>query len=179
MPEKNKFSRYLCHMTPEEKKAYNAAYYQRNKEKFWGVGKGGRKKYVTEGGTGVKRRGEGLGTGPVGPTSGKRRSVDSSGAIDSWANLVSQTGTPMQSYAYDQSVGIPTSSEPPPMTDTDLEIYLSSTLLDNVIGNAANAANAAMKGAKSVGKKIANQIVNDWKTGAKAISSLFKKKKRR
>lgn len=177
MPEKNKFSRYLCHMTPEEKKAYNAAYYQRNKEKFWGVGKGGRQKYVTEG-TGVKRRGDGLGTGPVGPTSGKRRSVDSSGAIDSWANLVSQTGTPMQSYAYDQAVGIPTAPDPPPMTWDDLETYFSSTMFDNAVSGTANAANAIAKGAKSVGKKIANQLVNDWKTGAKAISSLFKKKRR-
>lgn len=178
MPRKNSFSRYLCHMTPEEKKEYTKAYYQRNKERFWNVGKG-RTKHVTEGIGGVKRRGEGLGMGPVGPTSGKRRSVDSSGAIDSWANLVGQTGTPMQSYAYNQAVGIPTAPDPPPMTGTDLEIYLSSTLLDNVISNAANAANAAVKGAKSVGKKIANQIANDWKTGAKAISSLFKKKKRR
>ena len=178
MPEKNRFSRCLCHMTPEEKKAYNAAYYQRNKEKFWGVRKGGRQKYITEGGTGVKRRGEGLGTGPVGSGSNKRRSVDSSGAIDSWANLVGQTGTPMQSYSYNQAVGIPTSPDPPPMTGADLEIYMTSTVLDNVIHSSANAANAIAKGAKSVGKKIANRIVNDWQTGAKAISSLFKKKRR-
>ena len=65
------------------------------------------------------------------------------------------------------------------MTNEDLEIYMTSALLDNVISGAANAANAMAKGAKSVGKKIANQIVNDWKNGAKAISSLFKKKKRR
>lgn len=54
----------LCHMTPEEKKAYNAQYYQRNKEKYWGVNGSrpvGRQKYVTEGnGQGVQRRGEGL-----------------------------------------------------------------------------------------------------------------------
>lgn len=178
MPEKNSFSRCLCHMTPEEKKEYNKAYYQRNKERFWNVGKG-RTKYVTEGVGGVKRRGEGLGTGQVGPVSNKRRSVDSSGALDSWANLVEQTGTPLQSYAYNQSVGIPTAPDPPPMTYDDLEIYLSSTILDNAVNNTANAISASAKGAKSVGKKIANQIANDWKTGAKAISSLFKKKKRR
>ena len=78
--ERNKFSKELihsqlendelCHMTPEEKKAYNAEYYKRNKEKFWGVTGNrpvGRQKYVTEGnGQGVQRRGSGLGTGPVG-----------------------------------------------------------------------------------------------------------------
>lgn len=80
--ERNKFSKELihsqlennelCHMTPEEKKAYNAEYYKRNKEKFWGVTGNrpvGRQKYVTEGGSGVYRRGSGLGTGPVGNTS--------------------------------------------------------------------------------------------------------------
>ena len=54
----------LCHMTPEEKKAYNAEYYKRNKEKYWGVTGNrpvGRQKYVTEGnGQGVQRRGLGL-----------------------------------------------------------------------------------------------------------------------
>ncbi|MBO7365229.1 MAG: hypothetical protein J6U28_00840 [Bacteroidales bacterium] len=72
--ERNKFSKELihsqlennelCHMTPEEKKAYNAEYYKRNKEKFWGVTGNrpvGRQKYVTEGnGQGVERRGLGL-----------------------------------------------------------------------------------------------------------------------
>lgn len=67
----------LCHMTPEEKKAYNAQYYQRNKEKYWGV-RGNRpmarpKLYredmIVEGRKpSVHRRGEGLGTGPVGST---------------------------------------------------------------------------------------------------------------
>ena len=85
----------------------------------------------------------------------------------------------MQSYAYDQAVGIPTAPDPPPMTWDDLETYFSSTMFDNAVSGTANAASAIAKGAKSVGKKIANQIVNDWKTGAKAISSLFKKKKRR
>lgn len=72
--ERNKFSKELihsqlennelCHMTPEEKKAYNAEYYKRNKEKYWGVTGNrpvGRQKYVTEGnGQGVQRRGMGL-----------------------------------------------------------------------------------------------------------------------
>lgn len=67
----------LCHMTPEEKKAYNARYYQENKEKYWGV-RGNRpmarpKLYredtIVEGRKpGVYRRGEGLGTGPAGST---------------------------------------------------------------------------------------------------------------
>lgn len=178
MPEKNKFSRCLCHMTPEEKKEYNKTYYQRNKERFWNVGKGRQKHVTGSSGGGVARRGEGLGTGPVGAASSKRRSVDSSGALDSWANLVEQTGTPMQSYAYNQSVGIQTAPDPPPMTYDDLEIYLSSALLDNVINNTANAVSAAAKGAKSAGKKIAKRLVDDWKIGAKAVSSLFKKKKR-
>ena len=179
MAEKNKFSRYLCHMTPAEKKAYNARYYQEHKDEYWGVGKkSGRQKYIAEGGTGVKRRGNGLGTGPVGVRRGTKRSVDSTGAVNSWSNLVNQTGTPLQSYAYDQAMGNPTASEPPPMTYEDLDIYLTSTLLDNAINNAANAANTVAKGAKSAGKKIAKQLMTDWKVGARAISSLFKKKRR-
>lgn len=76
---------YLCHMTDAEKKAYNAEYY-RNHKNYWEdyyskgrtVGRPvGRQKYVTEGNGGVKRRGEGLGTGPVGISgkNGKRTTL--------------------------------------------------------------------------------------------------------
>ena len=74
---------YLCHMTDAEKKAYNAEYY-RNHKNYWEdyyskgrtVGRPvGRKKYVTEGNGGIKRRGEGLGTGPVGPSSNSKETV--------------------------------------------------------------------------------------------------------
>lgn len=66
---------YLCHMTDAEKKAYNAEYY-RNHKNYWQdyyskgqtVGRPtARQKYVTEGGNGVKRRGDGL--------SGKRLTI--------------------------------------------------------------------------------------------------------
>lgn len=65
----------LCHMTPAEKKAYNAEYYRQHKN-YWqdyynvGATTGGRpkghEKNVVQGGTGVKRRGNGLGSGKVG-----------------------------------------------------------------------------------------------------------------
>lgn len=180
----NEKAKELCHaMTSAQKKAYNAEYY-RNHKNYWEdyyskgrtVGRPmARQKYVTEGnGQGVHRRGEGLGTGPVGRKSNGGRSVDSTGAVDAWANLVSQTGSPMQSYAYNQAVGIENQGSLPPMTYDDLEQYLSSMIFDNAV----NAAYAAAKGAKSAGKKIAQQLVTDWKVGTKAISSLFKKKKK-
>lgn len=71
---------YLCHMTDAEKKAYNAEYY-RNHKNYWQdyyskgqtIGRpSARQKYVTEGNGSIKRRGEGLGTGPIGG-SGKER----------------------------------------------------------------------------------------------------------
>ena len=76
---------YLCHMTDAEKKAYNAEYY-RNHKNYWQdyyskgqtVGRPtARQKYVTEGGNGVNRRGEGLGTGPIGNSgkNGKRTTL--------------------------------------------------------------------------------------------------------
>lgn len=176
----NEKTKELCHaMTSAQKKAYNAEYYRNHKnywEDYYSKGRTvGRKKHVTEGnGQGVKRRGEALGTGPVGSRTRGNRSVDSTGSVDAWANLVSQTGTPMQSYAYNQSVGIQNQGDLPPMTYYDLEQYLYTTLFDNAV----NAASAAAKGAKSAGKKIAQQLVTDWKIGTKAISSLFKKKKK-
>lgn len=175
----NEKSKELCHaMTAAQKKAYNAEYYRNHKnywEDYYSKGRTvGRQKHVTEGGNGVHRRGEGLGTGPVGSSSNRKRSVDSTGAVDAWASLVSQTGSPMQSYSYNQAMGIQTGGDLPPMTYDDLEQYLTSTIFDNAI----NAAYAAAKGAKSAGKKIAQQLVTDWKVGTKAISSLFKKKKK-
>lgn len=76
---------YLCHMTDAEKKAYNAEYY-RNHKNYWQdyyskgqtVGRPmARQKNVTEGSSGVHRRGEGLGTGPVGNSgkNGKRTTL--------------------------------------------------------------------------------------------------------
>lgn len=94
----------LCHMTPEEKKAYNAQYYQRNKEKYWGV-KGNRpmarpKLYgedtIVEGKKpGVHRRGDGLGTGPVGST-GNRPSGSMATQNPSWLD---QTKATLGKYA--------------------------------------------------------------------------------
>lgn len=65
---------YLCHMTDAEKKAYNAEYYRNHKnywEDYYSKGRTvGRptshQKDVVQGGNGVKRRGEALGTGQVG-----------------------------------------------------------------------------------------------------------------
>lgn len=88
-------------MTSAQKKAYNEKYY-REHSNYWKdfYSKGrlvGRQKNVTEVGKGVHRRGNGLGTGPVGSGSNKKRSVDATGAVDSWANLVSQTAAGRQS----------------------------------------------------------------------------------
>lgn len=160
-------------MTPAQKKAYNEKYY-REHSSYWKdfYSKGrlvGRQKHVTEGNGGVKRRGEGLGTGPVGSGYTKERSVDSTGALNSWASLVEQTGTPMQSYAYNQAIGNPTPSEPPPMTYYDLEQYLTTTFFDN----AMNAARAVKSKAASAGK----DFVRSWKAGATSIKNLFKMKR--
>lgn len=76
---------YLCHMTDAEKKAYNAEYY-RNHKNYWQdyyskgqtVGRPmARQKHATEGGNGVHRRGEGIGTGPIGSSgkNGKRTTL--------------------------------------------------------------------------------------------------------
>lgn len=153
--ERNKFSKELihsqlennelCHMTPEEKKAYNAEYYKRNKEKFWGVTGNrpvGRQKYVTEGGSGVYRRGSGLGTGPVGKNrNGKRETILTETILteqtpDQWSQQHSSQHKPSKWDAYKENV--------------------TNNL--NAIGTAT--------------KKAAKQAASDWKSGAKAVSQL-------
>lgn len=137
----------LCHMTPEEKKAYNAEYYKRNKEKYWGV-KGnrpvGRQKYVTEGnGQGVKRRGAGLGTGPVGKNSNKKRETILTETI-----LTEQTP---EQWAANQHA-----NQHKPSKWDEYKENVSNNI--NAIGNAT--------------KKAAKQAASDWKSGAKAVSQL-------
>lgn len=73
----DKMKEYLCHMTDAEKKAYNAEYYRNHKNYWQDYYSNGRtvgrptshQKDVVSGGSGVNRRGEGLGTGKVGNTS--------------------------------------------------------------------------------------------------------------
>ena len=174
MAGKNQYSKYLCHMSPSEKAAYNRSYYQRHKDywkDYYSVGKTtgrprGHQKDVVQGGTGVKRRSNGLGTGPVRP--GKSgRSVDSSGSIDAWANLVEQTGSPLQSYAYNQAIGNPVPDEAPEMTYDDLVTYINTNFFDNAL----NAAKATKGKATAIGKAF----VKNWKSGSLSISKLFKK----
>lgn len=154
--ERNRFSKELihsqlennelCHMTPEEKKAYNAEYYKRNKEKYWGVTGSrpvGRQKYVTEGnGQGVQRRGNGLGTGPVGKNrNGKRETILTETILteqtpDQWSQQHSSQHKPSKWDAYKENV--------------------TNNL--NAIGTAT--------------KKAANQAASDWKSGAKTVKQL-------
>ena len=154
--ERNKFSKELihsqlennelCHMTPEEKKAYNAEYYKHNKEKYWGVTGNrpvGRQKHVTEGGSGVHRRGSGLGTGPVGKNrNGKRETILTE------TTLTEQT--PEQWAAQQHS-----SQHKPSKWDAYKE-NVSNNL--NAIGTAT--------------KKVAKQAASDWKSGAKTVKQL-------
>jgi hypothetical protein len=122
---------------------------------------------VTDGNGGVKRRGEGLGTGPVGNSHNKKRSVDSTGAVDSWANLVGQTGTPVQSYAYNDAVGIQNHGPVPDFTAQDVEQYMTSTLLDNLVNSLSKTKVKAISAGKS--------FIANWKSGATSVKNLFKK----
>lgn len=159
-------------MTPAQKKAYNEKYY-REHSSYWKdfYSKGrlvGRQKHVTEG-TGVHRRGDGLGTGPVGSTSrpGGKKSVDATGAVDSWANLVSQTGTPVQSYAYNDALNIQNHGPVPEFTASDVEQYMTSTLLDNLVNSLSKTKSKALNAGKS--------FVANWKSGATSVKNIFKK----
>lgn len=169
--ERNKFSKELihsqletdelCHMTPEEKKAYNAEYYKRNKEKFWGV-KGGRPmarpKWVAEDmivegkKPEVHRRGNGLGTylttGPAG--SYKKRPNSGPSSTNPNFSLSSQL-----QYAQQHNFGQTLSNQV-----NQAKEYL---------GEYAQAAKNAVK--KAVKDKV-NTAASDWKTGAKAVSQL-------
>lgn len=147
----------LCHMTPEEKKAYNAEYYKRNKEKFWGV-KGNRPmarpKWVSEDiivegkRPEVHRRGEGLGTGPVG--SYKKRPNPGQSSANQNFSLSSQL-----QYAQQHNFGQTLSNQV-----NQAKEYL---------GEYAQAAKNAVK--KAVKDKVSN-AASDWKSGAKAVSQL-------
>lgn len=149
----DKMKEYLCHMTDAEKKAYNAEYY-RNHKNYWEdyyskgrtVGRPvGRQKYVTEGNGGVKRRGEGLGTGPVGKNrNGKRETI--------LTETILTEQTPEQWAAQQHS------NQHKPSKWDDYKENVSNNL--NAIGNAT--------------KKAAKQASSDWKTGAKAISQVSK-----
>lgn len=160
-------------MTPAQKKAYNEKYY-REHSNYWKdfYSKGrlvGRQKNVTESGKGVHRRGEGLGTGPVGSGSNKKRSVDATGAVDSWANLVSQTGTPVQSYAYNDAVGIQNHGPIPEFTAQDIEQYMTSALLDNLVNSLSKTKSKTISAGKN--------FIANWKSGATSVKNLFKKRR--
>lgn len=87
--------------TAEQKRKeqeYNRKYYEEHKRDKWGVGIGtnrplARQKNVAEGGTGVRRRGDGLGTGPVGNTNRQETSQPSrfSTAVKNWGDSVSDS----------------------------------------------------------------------------------------
>lgn len=169
-------------MTPAQKKAYNEKYY-REHSNYWKdfYSKGrlvGRQKNVTGNGV-VKRRGEGLGTGPVGSGRNKKRSVDATGAVDAWANVVGQTGDELDSYAYNYAMDIPNQQEP----DWDLgavQAYVNfggGSIYDNAIYAAAEAHGILSKAAKK-GKAAVDTMLKDWRVGARAVKSLFKKKGR-
>lgn len=171
-------------MTPAQKKAYNEKYY-REHSNYWKdfYSKGrlvGRQKHVTDGGLGVHRRGQGLGTGPVGGSKNGKRSVDATGAVDSWANLVGQTGDVVDSYAYNNAMDIPS----PYTLDWEpwvLQEYVDSgggTIYDNIVYSAAEAHGILSKTAKK-GKAAVSKMLGDWNVGARSIRSLFKKKGRR
>lgn len=149
---------YLCHMTDAEKKAYNAEYY-RNHKNYWQdyyskgqtVGRPtARQKYVTEGGNGVNRRGEGLGTGPVGSSSNKKRLtipfVEHETNITTFPNGTTTT------------------------THTPVEINIPGEQAIKKFGkNLISDIKSGQKTAIDAGK----QFAKDWINGAK---SLFKKK---
>lgn len=70
----NQITKSLCHgATSSKKRAYNKDYYQAHKD-YWKdyyskgmtIGRSGRDKYTSGNSTGVARRGNGLGRGPVG-----------------------------------------------------------------------------------------------------------------
>lgn len=145
----------LCHMTPEEKKAYNAEYYKRNKEKFWGVTGDrpvGRQKYVTEGGSGVQRRGSGLGTGPVGKKrNGKNRTTLTENVLTE--NILTEN--------------ILTEQTPEQWSQQHSNQHKPSKW-DSYKENISNNLNAI----ENATKKAAKQAASDWKSGAKAVSQL-------
>lgn len=165
-------------MTPAQKKAYNEKYY-REHSNYWKdfYSKGrlvGRPKAhgknTVSGGSGVNRRGDGLGTGPVGASNrpGKKEAIDPS--LNAWSNLVSQTGTPLQSYAYNEAVGVQNDGPMPDMTYDDLVTYMSGTFFDNALSSA--------KAAKSKAVNVGKDFVKSWKQGVTSIKSLFRKKGR-
>lgn len=170
-------------MTPAQKKAYNEKYY-REHSNYWKdfYSKGrlvGRQKNITEGGKGIHRRGEGLGTGPVGSGSNKKRSVDATGAVNSWANLVSQTADPIDSYAYNLAMDVPNEYEPDWNLDAIAEIanFGDGGFYQNLANAVADAHGLLSKTAKK-GKNAVKSMLNDWRVGAKTVRSLFGKKGR-
>ena len=172
-------------MTSGSKKAYNQKYYQEHKN-YWKdyYSKGrlvGRKKNVTGNGNGLYRRGNGLGTGPVGSASrnGKKRSVDATGAVNAWSNVVGQTGDELDSYAYNYAMDIPNQQEPD-WNLSAIQEYVAlggGSIYDNAIYAAAEAHGILSKTAKK-GKAAVSTMLKDWRVGARAVKSLFKKKGR-
>ena len=185
-------SEFLCHMSPSEKKAYNTKYYREHKN-YWKDyystgGRVGRQKYVTSGnGQGVKRRGEGLGSGPVGSRpNGKKRTVGTNnqhgngqGALEAWAHVVDQTGDDLDSFAYNHAIDSPNQ-------DTSgwylpaVQEYVDSgggSIYDNAIYAIAAANGIVARGAKK-GKQIVKDLAKSWKVGVNSIGNFLKKKRR-
>lgn len=157
----------LCHMTDAEKKAYNAEYY-RNHKNYWQdyyskgqtVGRSmARQKYVTEGnGQGVKRRGEGLGTGPVGPygKNGKKETI------------LTETIIPETILTED----IITEQTPEQWSAAHQNLQNGASASDVVKKHAKQLASDIKTGRKAMAD-AGKQFVKDWISGAK---SLFEKK---
>ena len=192
MAMKNYYTLTLCHMSPAEKKAYNANYY-RSHQNYWkdyySVGKRvGRPKYVTEGnGQGVKRRGSGLGTGPVGTgRNGKKRTVGTNdqygngqAALEAWANVVDQTGDDLDSFAYNHALDI-SNQDTSGWYLPAVQEYVDAgggSIYDNAIYAIAEANGIVARGAKK-GKEIAKSLAKSWQTGMNSVRKMFKKKRK-
>lgn len=155
----NVMTKSLCHdATSSKKRAYNKDYYRMHKD-YWKdyyskgttIGRSGRDKYVSGNSTGVARRGNGLGGGPVGSLNKNTRETLYENIETE--NILTEQTPEQWSQAHQTSSG---------------KRKLSTTL--KKIGD--QAVSYWKSGAKSI-SKAGKEFVDNWKAGAK---SLFKKK---
>lgn len=155
----NQITKSLCHgATSSKKRAYNKDYYRTHKD-YWKdyyskgmtVGRSGRDKYTSGNSTGVARRGNGLGGGPVGSFNKNARETLYENVETE--NILTEQTPEQWSQAHQTSSG---------------KRKLSATL--KKIGN--QAVSYLKSGAKGI-SKAGKEFVDNWKTGVKSI---FKKK---
>jgi len=133
----NVMTKSLCHdATSSKKRAYNKDYYQAHKD-YW-------KNYYSKGLT-------------VGRTT---RQDPYNGGLDSWSNLVSQTGDSESSSAYNHAL----------YDAPEYHVHQMTNILARKFGN--QFASDWNSGAKMI-MKAGKNFVDDWKTG---FNSFFKKK---